>query len=225
MTDDNTTPTRTDQHTRSDAAPASDTPPTSDDHAAIGGTGDGSDRRRFLGGLFGLGATLVAGCLGNGGGDGADQESEAESEADLVVNGRALSSAFPLELVEPDATDFDGQANLEVVVAHVHWHGDDDLTHWHFAPLEVPEGERRAVQIRFVDENHETLPIGAGEPFEAGVELVEGPPEGFLGFDLDENVLELEGQALGSGQLRFELCHDDEPVWEALPLDTEVIDS
>ena len=38
-------------------------------------------------------------------------------------------------------------------------------------------------------------------------------------------VLGLEGQAVGSGQLQFELRHDDEPVWEPLPLDTEVIDS
>ena len=217
MIDDHDTFRTTDTSTTTDDARMSD------DHAALGETGNGSDRRRFLGGLFGLGATLVAGCLED---DGADQESEADSEPDpdLVVNGRALSSAFPLELVEPDATDFDGQANLEVVVAHVHWHGDDDLTHWHFTPLEVPEGERRAVRIRFVDENHETLPIGAGEPFHVEVELVEGPGE-FIGFDLDENVLELEGQAVGSGQLRFELWHDDEPVWEVPPLDTEVIDS
>ena len=222
MTDDNTTPTRTDQPTRSDVSPTSDAPPASDDHATTR-TG-GPDRRRFLGGVLGLGATLVAGCLGD---DGDDQDSEPDSEPDpdLVVNGRALSSAFPVELVEPDATDFDGQANLEVVAAQLHWHGGDDLSHWHFSPLEVPESERRTVRIRFVDENYETLPIGAGEPFHATVELVEESPDGFIEFDLDEDMLELDGQAVGSGQLRFELWHDDEPVWEAPPLDTEVIDS
>ena len=224
MTDERATSTRTSKPTTTDTSTTTDDARTSDDHAVLGGTGNGPDRRRFLGGLFGLGAALVAGCLGD---NGDDHESEAESEPDpeLVVNGHVLSSAFPVELVEPDATDFDGQANLEEVVAHLHWHGDEDLTHWHFTPLEVPEGERRTVRIRFVDENHETLPIGADEPFHAAVELVEESPEGFLEFDLDEEMLELEGNAVGSGQLQFELRHDDESVWEAPPVDTEVIDS
>ena len=190
-----------------------------------GSTGTRPDRRQFVGGLVGFGITFAAGCLGGGSG-GTDDEDDSESEPDpeLVVRDRVLSSAFPVELLEPgvNVADMESQANLEDVVVHLHWHGD--WSHWHFAPLEIPEGERRTARVRFVDENYETLPIGAGEPFHVEVELVEGPGE-FIEFDLDEDMLELEGQAVGSGQLRFELCHDDEPVWEALPLDTEVIDS
>lgn len=202
-----------------------ETPPDDADQAPTetpGSTGDRPDRRQFVGGLVGVGITLGAGCLGSGTTDDED-DAESEPDPDLVVGDQVLSSAFPVELVEPDATDLEKQANVEDVVAHLHWHGE--WSHWHFAPLEVTEGEQRTVRVRFVDENYETLPIGADERFQARVELVEESPEGFLEFDLDDVLLELEGRAVGTGQLGFQLWRNDEPVWEALPLDTEVVDS
>lgn len=189
-------------------------------------TARGATRREFVGGVAATGFALVAGCVG--GGDEDDDETDTdgtgpddEPHPELVVDGRALNSAFPLELVEPDA-DVEGHATGEELIANVQWHENDRHSHWHRAPLSVPSGGTRRARVRFVDSNVEEIPVGAGGEFGVDVSLDEASPENFLAIEVDDDVLELTGEAPGDGKLVFDLLREGEPVWTAPPLDVEV---
>ena len=193
-----------------------------------------ASRRGFLGGVTVFGAGLLAGCAGyldGAGGDDEDGAGEADVEGAeddhpeaLRLNGRALSMAFPVELVDPDARDISGHASSGELVANVHWHDHDSHTHWHFQPLEVPAGGTRAVRIRFVDRDFEELPLGDDELYAVSLQLLEADPEGFLGWDVDGDVIEFSGESVGEGRLVFELLADEEAVWSTPELRVAVLE-
>lgn len=119
----------------------------------------------------------VAGCLSNdeidGTNDDTDDDDPSTSEFTTIdLEKRPMSGAFPLELVEPDATVGNGYASYGDLVANVHGHGD--FSHWHFAPLTVPSGGSRTTRARFmVDEPLAHLPIGSETETELVVTVIE----------------------------------------------------
>lgn len=177
-------------------------------------------RRRFGGGLLALGGAAVAGCLGDGG-DQGDGSTDTVDPA-LRLDGTVLSSAHPVELVEPGA-EVENHATGDDMIANLHWHGDE-TTHWHRAPLEVPRGDARTVWVRFVDADYETVPVGAGEPYEIDTTLTDASPEGFLEFEQDGDLAEFSGESTGRGELVFALVRDGEVAWEAPAIEVTVGD-
>ncbi len=175
-----------------------------------------------------LGATVatavaVAGCLGSEA-ESPDDEEETTDEGDpaLEINGRFLSSAFPIEFVETDfeaTTGFAGDARI----AYVHWHDEDD-SHWHQAPLEIDAGGSRAGRTRFLEEGAEEIPIGPGETFTQDVYPTEGTAEGVLAAAVDGGIVEItaEGESGTEGELVFELLADDETRWRSPLLPVEI---
>ena len=194
-----------------------------------------ASRRRVLGAATVVGAGLLAGCAGYlDGAAGDDEAGPGEADAEdghddhpeaLRLNGRALSTAFPVELVHPDARGIRGHASSGELVANVHWHEHDAHSHWHFQPLEVPAGGTRPVRIRFVDRDFEELSLGADEPYTVSIQLVEADPGGFLSWNVDGDVIEFTGDSVGEGKLVFELLADDgEAVWSTPELEVEVLE-
>jgi hypothetical protein len=178
-------------------------------------------RRAFTGGLATVAVSLVAGCVG--GGSEQTETAEGTPNPRLQVGDRALSSAFPIELVEPDAGEIEGHARGDARIGSVHWHENERHTHWHFGPLEVPRDGEREVRVRFVDSDLEAIPLGDGEPFGADVFLAAADPEGFLSIEQAGGRITLAGEAVGEGRLGFELRYDGDVAWEAPELQTAVV--
>lgn len=165
----------------------------------------------------------VAGCLDSEA-EGPDDGEAAADEGDpaLEINGRFLSSAFPIEFVETDfeaMTGFAGDARL----AYVHWHGEDD-SHWHQAPLEIAAGGTRSGRTRFLEEGAEEIPIGPGETFTQDVYPTEETAEGVLATEVDGGTVEItaEGESASEGELVFELLADGEIRWRSPPIPVEI---
>lgn len=184
-------------------------------------------RRLFLAGSVSVvTAGATAGCLGeNGEADSVEDDDGAEPEPDpgLVVNGRVLSSAAPIELVDPSFDEPEGHAFGDPLIANVHWHGED-FSHWHFMPLEVPVGGALVVRVRFVDVDRRALDIGDGGEFQIEVELVEEDPARFVGVSVEDDLVTFTGQEPGAGGVVFSLLQDGDPVWSSDPADVIVPD-
>ena len=165
---------------------------------------------------------MLAGCTG--GGSERTETAEEPANPRLRVGDRALSSAFPVELVEPDAGNIDAPAHGDARIGSVHWHEDERHTHWHFGPLEVPRGGTREVRIRYLDQDLETVPVGDGEPYRVDVSVVSASPEGLLSVEQDGDRIILDGEAVGDGRLGLELRCNGELAWEAPELEVAVIE-
>lgn len=174
--------------------------------------------------LLGTGGTavaaLAAGCLGVGSGDEpTDNESDDEPDPALRINGRFLSSAFPIEFVEPgfaERTGFAGDARI----AYIHWHGADS-SHWHQSPLELAAGETRRGRTRFLLEGADAIPLGPGEEFSQSVEPT-AASEGALEATVDGDHVEITAETSGEAELEFGLLADGETRWVAPPLPVEI---
>lgn len=175
-----------------------------------------------------LGATVVtvvalAGCLDGGAGSPDGEETTAEEgDPALAINGRFLSSAFPIEFVEADfeaTSGFAGDSRL----AYVHWHDEGD-SHWHQAPLEFDTGRTRSGRTRFLEKGAEEIPIGPGETFTQDVYPTEETPEGVLTTEVDGGIVGItaEGESGAEGGLVFELLADGEIRWRSPPLPVEI---
>ena len=203
------------------------------------------NRRRLLqGGAVGLGGG-IAGCITqNDGGDGDrdhdhnhDHDHDHDHDADsagsssengidpaLQLNGTGLSDAFPIELVESDIEPFEGYATPEQRVANVHWHGED-LSHWHFQPVELPVDGRRRVRTRFVDRNDREIPIGPDETYFQSVRTTGETTEGSVSIAVNGAYVTFFGEATGIARVVFRLHDvDDETVrWTSPELELRVV--
>ena len=177
-------------------------------------------RRALLGTGGTAVAAFVAGCLGVGSGDEPADEAEPDDpDPDLRINGRFLSSAFPLEFVEPGFEPRTGFAG-DVRIAYIHWHGAD-ISHWHQSPLELTPGETRTGLTRFLLEGAEAIPLGADGEFSQSVEpTAESEPS--LETAVDGDRVEITAADAGEAELRFELLVDGERRWVAPPLPVEI---
>jgi hypothetical protein len=172
-------------------------------------------RRRVLRAVAGVGTLALAGCVG---GDGDTPEEPTEStdaddvDPDLRLNGRVLTSSFPLRLRAPGE---------ETAVTEVHWHGEG-WSHWHFQPLEIPLDGERALQAVALDQDLEPIPIGEDEAYQVAVRRTEDTPADLLEVGVADDRIEFRGTTAGEGQLLFELRHDGERAWLSPPLETAV---
>lgn len=187
----------------------------------------GTRREALLLGSTVAASVAIGGCLGGGDPDGTEgtdghDEQPAESDPELEINGGFLSSAFPIEFVEPDfeaVTGFAGDARI----AYVHWHGDGH-SHWHQAPLEIDAGETRSGRTRFLEESAEEIPLGPDETFTQSVSPGEKTPDDLLTTAVDGGIVEIaaEGESGSEGELVFELLADEGTRWRSPPLPVEI---
>jgi hypothetical protein len=194
-------------------------------------------RRQFLrrGGV-GLGAS-VAGCTTQNEAsddnhdhdhnhdetDSAETGSENEIDSALQLNGTALSDAFPIELVEPDVEPFEGYAAPEQRVANVHWHGEE-ISHWHFQPVEVTANGTRQLRTRFVDQSDQEIPIGPSEAYFQSVHTTEETAENLVSIAVDEAHVTLSGKTTGTGRVVFRLhdSNDETVLWTSPELEVRI---
>lgn len=158
-------------------------------------------RRRFLGGLaVGLPAT-VAGCLGSGGGED-EAPARSENPGELQLAERSLNSNFPLELREPDTED---------IVSRVQYH--PEYSHWHRSPLELPRGEWQRLQVTFLDQGREPIPVGDGERYRVALARSEGTPANLVEYEISGDQLRIRGTETGGGNLFFRLLEGETVQW------------
>jgi hypothetical protein len=180
-------------------------------------------RRELLGTAGVADASLVAGCSGARDaptGTGSDDTATDTPDADLRIDERYLSSAFPIEFVDlgfDDRTGFAGDARI----AYVHWHGAD-VSHWHQSPLELAAGEQRAGRTRFLFEGADAVPLGPDGRFSQAVRPAagEGAP---VRTAVDGARVDVFAQAAGQAELLFELRIDGESGWVSPPLPVEIV--
>jgi hypothetical protein len=193
-------------------------------------TPDGRTRRRLLkigaSGALALGiAASTAGCFGaseaNAPEDGADEEeSEPPDPALEIDDDRYLSSAFPIEFVDPDFEERTGFAD-DARLAYVHWHGTEK-SHWHQSPLEVGVGETRSGRTRFLVTGADAVPLGSGETFRQTVRTTADAPSGLIETGVEGPVVSLEGASAGETRLVFELRAGEELRWSSPAMPIEV---
>lgn len=187
---------------------------------------DRTTRRRLLragSALAGVGS--IAGCLeapgtGHSRDDQADETESDAHDPELEINGRVLSSAFPIELVEPkfEATSgFGGDARI----AYVHWHGREH-SHWHRSPLEIAVGETRSGRTRFLEDGAEEISIDADATFSQDVYPTEAESDGRVTTTVDGAFVDIEADSSGDCELVFELLVEGESRWRSPPLTVEV---
>lgn len=179
------------------------------------------DRRTLLASGGSTAVLAIAGCLDSSP-DSVTPSNDGGEDPDpnLEIGDRYLTSAFPIEFVEPDfeePTGFAGDARI----VYVHWHGPD-LSHWHQSPLEVAVGETVVGRTRFLLDGAEEIPLGPGAEFEQTVRPEPGSPESLLSVTVDADHVEITGEVVGETALRFELWSDGDRRWRAPPLPVEI---
>jgi len=161
-------------------------------------------RRRVLLGVAGLATGGLAGCVGGGGGGDGEEPTETEEEIhpDLKLDGTALSSNFPMKLVDVETDE-------EVVV--IHWHGDN--RHWHMQPLELQLDSPRSFRVVAVDRDRDEIPLGEEETYQVEVGRGEETPEAFVDVEIVDDLITIYGRSTGEGQLFVQLMQDGERVF------------
>jgi hypothetical protein len=174
---------------------------------------------------FGLAGSSVlaalAGCF-----EGADPETDdgtAEDEDDIWIElgDVPLSSAFPIEFVEPDATDLEAHATGDELVVQLHGHVDS--SHWHKAPLAVPLGEDRTIRTRVLrNADLSELQFGPDERFQFGAEPATGAAASVFEVAVDGNLVTFTGLEAGSGHVQFRISEGETVLWEPPQLEVVV---
>lgn len=153
--------------------------------------------------------------------DAEHSDNEGNRDPDLRIGDRYLSSAFPLELVEPEfdeTAEFGGDSRI----VYVHWHGTD-ISHWHQSPLELTAGETRVGRTRFLLEGPTELSIGPNESFSQTVRAVDGTADGLVTIETDADHVDLTATDTGEVELVFELWAGDDRRWVSPPLPVEIV--
>ena len=179
-------------------------------------------RRELLGTAGVAAVSFVAGCSGTGDAgaetDGDDTGTDTP-DPDLRIGDRYLSSACPIEFVDPSFEERTGFAD-DARIAYVHWHGVD-VSHWHQSPLELAVGERQAGRTRFLLEGANAIPLGSDERFSQAVRPV-GGEDTLVRTTVDGARVDILAEAAGDVELLFELRADSELRWESPPLPVEI---
>ena len=180
-------------------------------------------RRRLVRTVGIVSAALSAsGCLDVRETEPSESGSEAtdERDPDLEIDGRYLSSAFPIELVEPDfeaSSGFGGDARL----TYVHWHGAE-ISHWHQSPLEMAAGEELSGRTRFLEEGATEVPLDDGSAYFQKVDQTAETPDGVVSVSVDGGNVDIEAAGDGEAAIAFELWTDEGRQWRSPPLPIEV---
>lgn len=186
-------------------------------------------RRQIVasGGLF-ITAGL-AGCLGSGTTDNeATQTTVDEPPEALQIHDRALSSAFPFELVDPEA-DVENVGNHvtgEPLVAHAQYHDPRGSfgTHWHFDPLLVPNGETRRLRARFVYTDYSAVALTDDSRYRLRVSTPSDANTEVVDVTVNADIVSFSGESIGTTQRIFELWDTAGEIvqWATPPLEIVV---
>lgn len=173
----------------------------------------GISRRRLLGGIV-AGGSLLAGCTGSDDRSelGPKREDEEAVDPRLRLEEVTLSSAFVIELVDPDSGE---------QLTTVHWHGE--YSHWHFGPLEVPRETGRTVEVVFNDRDLNKVPLGPNETYQVAVKRTAETAADLFEIAIDGSIVDIHAASEGEGELVFQLQNGGESAWTspALPVTTD----
>jgi len=171
-----------------------------------------SSRRRLLRGIVG-GGVLLAGCTGDEEASELGPETDENETVDprLQLEEVTLSSAFVIELVDPDSGD---------QLTTVHWHGE--YSHWHFVPLEVPHESTRTVEVVFNDRDLNKVPLGPNETYQVAVKRTAETPADLFETEIDGSLVDIRATSRGEGKLVFQLQNNGEGVWTSPALSVEI---
>jgi FtsP/CotA-like multicopper oxidase with cupredoxin domain len=160
-----------------------------------------------------VGGTLLAGCTGNQEQSelGPQQDGNETVDPRLQLEDVTLSSAFVIELVDPNSGD---------QLTTVHWHGE--YSHWHFAPLEIPFETARTVEVVFNDRDLTKVPLGPSETYQVAVKRTPETPTDLFEIRIDGSLVDIRGNSRDEGGLVFQLENDGEGVWTSPVLPVEV---
>ncbi|AGB38130.1 hypothetical protein [Natronococcus occultus] len=173
-------------------------------------------RRRTLVGAGSIAILGTAGCLED---DESDDEPADGESAD----------AFDDDLVDDPADDTDHEVDISELL--VYERDGEQLAnshagHWHYEtrtgglPVVEP-GSTLDLETRFTKDG-EDVAVGDGEPYQPGLEIADGEPEGVVDIDVGPTLLSLSGAETGETAVVFQLLEDGEAVWEAPPIDAFV---
>jgi len=85
-------------------------------------------------------------------------------------------------------------------------HGD----HWH-GRIELEEGQEVEVDVRFLDDHDNVLPLSGG--FSVGAEIAPGHPSGIADVEAHGDHLDVEGLSPGETRILIHFLHDNHIEW------------
>jgi len=101
-------------------------------------------------------------------------------------------------------------------------HGTGAGMHWDGALPHLHVGEEIELDIRFLDEDNNEIPLG--DEFEVRAQLADGAPEGIIEIDNHIDHVDIEGISVGETEILFQLWHGDHADWATPALAIEVED-
>jgi hypothetical protein len=101
-------------------------------------------------------------------------------------------------------------------------HGTGAAIHWDGGLPTLAVGGGIEVDVVFLDEDGNTIPLGGGE-FEVRARLADGAPEGVVGLANHVDHIDIEGAGEGSTQIVFMLWHGGHADWETPELEVSVV--
>lgn len=180
------------------------------------------------------GVLLIAGMAGCIGSDTAEDDETPtvpeEPPSALQLNDRALSPAFPFELVDPnaDVENIGSHVTGEALIAHVQYHDPEGSfsTHWHFDPLEVPLNDTRRARARFVYTDYTAVSLGGDSPYRLNTSTPSEANTEVINVTVDTDIVSFSGESVGTTERIFELVDTNagNVDWATPPLEIVVSD-
>lgn len=118
---------------------------------------------------------------------------------------------------EPVAAEVYNRATNELLA---YTHGTGAGMHWDGSLPHLHIGEELELEIRFLDEDNHTIPLG--DEFEVRARLAEGAPENIIEIENHIDHIDIEGVSLGETSIVFELWHGNHVDWETPAISVEV---
>lgn len=182
----------------------------------------GPTRRRVLLSI-GAGTVAVTGCLDGGRDDsGASDDGDEPNQTDgaipedydpgLILDGIALDSAFPIQLVDPQT----GES-----LSDIHYHSPEQM-HWHKMPLTMPIATATRIEVLVRDHQTNQVPLGPNGDLTVEMDPVASTADDLIDIEIDGEFLDLYGSRQGIGTYEFFLRQNEDTVWEAPDLTIEV---
>jgi hypothetical protein len=101
-------------------------------------------------------------------------------------------------------------------------HGTGAAIHWDGSIPTLAVGGGIEVDVVFLDEVGNAIPLGGGE-YEVRARLANGAPEGVIGIVNHVDHIDIEGVGEGSTQIVFMLWHGGHADWETPELEISVV--
>lgn len=130
----------------------------------------------------------------------------------ILLTGLAACSDSPTVPVEPEPEPVGAEIFLRGTQERLAYvHGD----HWD-GRLDLEVGEEIEVDVRFLDEDDEVIPLG-GE-YSVQAELAPGAAQGIISVSAHGDHLDIDGEAPGETHILLHFWHDGHADWTTPPL-------